>query len=183
MAKKSKSKSKAADLGSISSFDKETGTVQVVIETPQGSRIKYKHDEKLKCFTVSSVLPEGMVFPFDFGFVPSTKSQDGDPIDVLLLMDAPAFPGTVARCRLIGVIEAQQTESDGTSERNDRLIAVAESSRRYQEVKSISDLDHAIMAEIEHFFINYNRESGKRFKPQATKGPNTAMKLLKKAEK
>jgi inorganic pyrophosphatase len=84
--------------------------VKVIIETPKGSRNKFKYDPALRMFKLSKVLPEGMVFPYDFGFVPSTKGDDGDPVDVLVLMDEPTFPGCLLECRLVGVLEAGQEE-------------------------------------------------------------------------
>ena len=80
---------------SLKPFDKKQEFLRVVIETPKGSRNKFKYDPDLGCYRLNSVLPEGMIFPYDFGFVPSTKAQDGDPVDVLLLMDIPAYPGIV----------------------------------------------------------------------------------------
>src|SRR3954464_1041429 len=73
----------------------EEGKWHVVIETPKGSHNKYKYEPELGAFTLAGVLPEGMAFPYDFGFFPSTKADDGDPFDVLLLMDSPAFCGCV----------------------------------------------------------------------------------------
>src|SRR5215211_5913119 len=84
--------------------------VNVVIETPQGRRSKFTYNEKLKIFELSKVLPAGMVFPYDFGFVPNTEGEDGDPLDVLVLMDEPVFTGCLVQARLIGVIEGEQTE-------------------------------------------------------------------------
>src|SRR5581483_215051 len=103
--------------------DDDDTLVRVVIETPKGSRNKYAFDEKERVFTLTKVLPSGMTFPYDFGFVPSTEGGDGDPIDVLVLMDEPAFPGCVVMCRPIGVIEGEQGDGDDT-ERNDRVLAV-----------------------------------------------------------
>jgi inorganic pyrophosphatase len=80
----------------------KTGSIEVVIETPKGSRNKFKYDPISHRFKLSKVLPEGMVFPHDFGFVPNTKGPDGDPIDVLVLVDEPTFPGCSLECRLIG---------------------------------------------------------------------------------
>jgi inorganic pyrophosphatase len=100
---------------------------QVVVETPRGSRNKYKFDEQTGRMKLSKVMPEGMMFPYDFGFLPNTKSEDGDPLDVLILSDEPTFPGCQIDCRLIGVIKANQRES-GKETRNDRLIAVAAAS-------------------------------------------------------
>src|SRR5215208_2924264 len=84
--------------------------LNVVIETPKGSRNKYNYDEKLGLFRLGGVLTSGASFPFDFGFVPSTVGGDGDPLDVLVLMDEPAFAGCLVRTRLVGVIEAEQIE-------------------------------------------------------------------------
>src|SRR5581483_9454446 len=120
--------------------DKQNGVVNAVVETPGGSRNKFKYDEDLGCFALSGVLPEGMVFPHAFGFVPRTKAADGDPEDILILMDEPSFAGCVVPSRLIGVMEAEQTERDGNRERNDRLIGVSAQTQQYSEVRKVSDL-------------------------------------------
>jgi inorganic pyrophosphatase len=78
--------------------------LQVVIETPKGSRNKYAFDPEQKIFEPKKVLRTGMAFPYDFGFIPSTKADAGDPIDVLVLMDEPAFPGCLLKARVIGVM-------------------------------------------------------------------------------
>ena len=104
--------------------------MKVIIETPKGSRNKFKYDPDLRMFKLSKVLPEGMVFPYDFGFVPSTKGEDGDPVDVLVLMDEPTFPGCLLECRLVGVLEAEQ-EEEKKKKQNPRLIAVAKQSLLY----------------------------------------------------
>ena len=155
--------------------------VQVVIETPKGSRNKYKFDPDQRIFLLHKVLPEGMVFPHDFGFVPSTEAEDGDPIDVLILMDQSAFAGCVVRSRLVGVIEGNQTQ-DGKTERNDRLIAVSETSHTHSKVKSLSDLNKSLVDEMEKFFVNYHANDGITFRPLGRKGPDVARKLLKKAQ-
>jgi len=154
----------------------------VVIETPKGHRNKFKYDEKRSAFELSSVLPVGSSFPYDFGFIPSTKAPDGDPIDVLLLMDEPAFPGCVIDARLVGVIEAEQTE-DGKTIRNDRLIAVAANSNDYSDLRSLRDVNPRLIKEIQHFFVSYNQIRGKKFKPLGVFGPKRAMKLLEQSMK
>src|SRR5690242_7764740 len=161
--------------------DKKNGIVNAVVETPGGSRNKFKYDENLGCFTLSGVLPEGMVFPHAFGFVPRTKAADGDPEDILILMDEPSFAGCIVPSRLVGVMEAEQTEQDGKRERNDRLIAVAAQSYEYSEIQSLDDLDQNVVKQIEHFFINYNKEKGKKFCVLQMRGPKQALKLLKKS--
>ena len=108
-------------LDRLSAFDGDF--LIVVIETPKGSANKLAYEPRYGTFVLKGVLPAGAVFPFDFGFVPSTRGEDGDPLDILVQMDAPAFPGCIVPSRVIGVIEAEQTEV-GQTERNDRLLAV-----------------------------------------------------------
>ena len=105
--------------------DSDSGCINVVVDTPKHSRTKFKYDEQYGQWRLSKVLPQGAYFPFDFGFVPSTEADDGDPIDVLLIADEPTFVGCIVPCRLIGVLEAEQTEK-GKTIRNDRLVAVVE---------------------------------------------------------
>jgi inorganic pyrophosphatase len=149
----------------ISPFDEEKDALNVVVETPRGSRNKYAFDENSGVFVLKGVLAAGHSFPFDFGFIPQTLGGDGDPLDVLVLMDEAAFPGCLVPARLIGVIEAEQTELDGRVERNDRLIAVADDSHTHSHVKSITDLNATLVDQIEHFFVSYNEIKGKTFKP------------------
>jgi inorganic pyrophosphatase len=149
----------------LNPFDPESGALNVVIETPKGSRNKYAFDEDSGLFVLKGVLTAGHSFPFDFGFIPQTKGGDGDPLDVLVLMDEPAFAGCVVPSRLIGVIEAEQTERDGKIERNDRLLAVAAASKTHADVKSINDLNATLVEQIEHFFVSYNEAKGKKFNP------------------
>jgi inorganic pyrophosphatase len=118
------------------------------------------------------------VFPIDFGFVPSTLGEDGDPLDVLLLMDQPTFPGCLVTARLLGVIQARQSTRKGKMFRNDRLVAAAELSHRHAVVHSLKDVDALELDEIEHFFSSYNEQSGKKFKPLGRGGPKRAEKLL-----
>jgi inorganic pyrophosphatase len=156
----------------------EDGSVNAVIETPKGCRNKFKWDPERGIFTLGGVLPMGAVFPFDFGFIPNTLGQDGDPLDLLLLMDEPAVTGCLVQARLVGVIEAEQRERDGKTERNDRLIAVTTHARVDREVLTLEDLSAQRLEEIEHFFVSYNQIKGKEFKPLGRFGPNRAHDLL-----
>ncbi|ALD22009.1 inorganic diphosphatase [Hymenobacter sp. DG25A] len=137
--------------------------IHVVVETPKGSRNKVAFDPDLGAFKLKGVLPEGHSFPYDFGFVPSTKAAEGDPLDVLLL-DAPTFPGCVVEARLIGALEIEQQEEDGTTQRNDRLLAVAATSRLHKIIHRISDLPNEMMHKIEHFFHSYKEAKGGEIK-------------------
>jgi inorganic pyrophosphatase len=142
--------------------------VQIVIETPRGSRNKYKYDEKLHLFRLNSVLPAGSAFPYDFGYVPGTKAEDGDPIDVLVLMDQPAFTDCVVEARLIGVIEAEQTED-------------AEDAHNWKDLRTLKEMNKNLLEELEHFFVSYNELKNKEFKLLHTRGPSVAKKLLRNA--
>lgn len=163
----------------IDPFSTGKKSLRVVIETPKGSRNKFAYDPELGAFTLSSVLAEGMVFPYDFGFVPKTRDEDGDATDVLLLMDEPAFPGCVVESRIVGVIQAEQSEGNKMI-RNDRVLAVATESHIHADIKSPRDLNAKMIEELEDFFIAYNKAKGKKFKLLGCKGTDTAMKLIKK---
>ncbi len=171
------------NLARLPTFDSETGDLTVVIETPKGSRNKFDYDEKLGVFKLANVLPEGASFPNEFGFIPSTRGEDGDPVDVMVLLDEPTAVGCVLTARLIGVIEAEQTEEDGTKCRNDRLIAVATHAHVYGEIKSLEQLNEKIVDEIEQFFISYNQMRGKKFKPLGRFGPKRARRLVDRGRK
>lgn len=166
----------------LEAFHDEEG-LNVVIETPKGSRNKYDYDEQLGLFRLGGVLTSGASFPFDFGFVPSTVGGDGDPLDVLVLMDEPAFAGCLVRTRLVGVIEAEQTERDGEATRNDRLIGVAADARLHTRVRTLESLGTTLLEEIEHFFVSYNQVKGKKFEPLSRFGPERALELVEEGMK
>lgn len=153
-------------------------TIQVIIETPKGSRNKYAFDPDQKVFELKKVLPAGMTFPYDFGFIPSTKAEDGDPVDVLVLMDEPAFSGCLLKCRLIGIIEGEQGNKKDT-ERNDRIVAVEQANHSYAHVKHIDDLGKKFVKELEEFFVNYHELTGKQYRVLDVRGPGEARRRIK----
>jgi inorganic pyrophosphatase len=108
-------------------------------------------------FKLKKTLPLGSSFPFDFGFIPNTQAEDGDPIDVLVVMDEPAYPGSLVTCRLIGVLEAKQKERNGAEGRNDRIVAVAEKSVLYGEIKNLRDLSQSMEDQISQLFCKLQR--------------------------
>jgi inorganic pyrophosphatase len=168
-----------ADPSRLDSFDADDKKMlRVVIETPKGSRNKFAFDAEQHVFELKKVLPVGMTFPYDFGFVPSTKAGDGDPVDVLVLMDEPAFPGCVLTCRPIGVIEGEQGEGKDKV-RNDRIIAIEQGTHSWADVKTIDDLGKQFCKELGEFFVNYHRLSGKEYRVLGLKGPDQAIKLVK----
>jgi inorganic pyrophosphatase len=171
-----------SDPTKLKPLDKKDGLIQVIIETPAGSRNKFAFDPDQGIFALKKVLPAGMVFPYDFGFVPQTIAGDGDPIDVLLLMDEPAFPGCAVKARLIGVIEGEQL--DGKKKiRNDRLVAVAEANHMYANIRRLKDLPGKWLEEVQDFFVNYHGLEGKKYKLLGCHSSEVALGLIKKAHK
>jgi inorganic pyrophosphatase len=155
----------------------DTSTLNVIIDTPKGSRNKFEWDKKHGLYKLGGVLAVGAFSHTTQGFVPSTLADDGDAIDVLVLMEEPAFVGCLVPSRLIGGFGAFQTESGKTS-RNDRLLAVAANSRNQRDVISLDDLNQNLIHEIEHFFVSYNAAKGKTFEPQGRFGPEQARRLV-----
>jgi inorganic pyrophosphatase len=159
-------------------LDAKACICRVIIETPKGRRTKFDYDPESGLFLLAGLLPEGMMFPFDFGFIPSTLGDDGDPLDMMVLMDAPAHVGCLMETRIIGIVKAEQTE-DGKTKTNDRLLGVAVHSYEHEHYRSINDVGRTILDQVEAFFISYNKQRGKKFKVTGTAGPKTAVRFLK----
>ena len=165
------------NLEMISTFDSKN-MINVIIETPKGSQNKFTYDPKTETFLLKKTLPMGTVFPFDFGFIPSTKGEDGDPLDILVIMEEPTFPGCLIRCRLLGSLNAVQKEKKGKEIENDRLVAVPVTSVLYASLQDVSDLNSGMVTEIENFFIDYNEHEGRKFTPRKWKAAKQALKQL-----
>lgn len=157
-------------------------SINCIIETPKGCGAKYNFDPKLNGYLLGKVLPAGLVFPFDFGFIPGTVGEDGDPLDVIVISEIPSFPGCFMKCRIIGAIKALQQERAGDEMRNDRYIAIPDVSVMYEHVRKIGQLPKQVMQEMERFFINYNDQAGKEFKPLKWMQSSEAIKWVKKAQ-
>jgi inorganic pyrophosphatase len=158
-------------------LDKRSASCRVMIETPKGQRGKFAYDPEAGAFELKRLLPDGMSFPLDFGFVPSTRGQDGDPLDILVLNDEPGQVGVLVEVRLIGVIEAEQTE-DGETVRNDRLLAVAKASHLFARVRAVEDLGQEFMRNLSQFWVNYDALRGVEFKVLAVRGKARAAELI-----
>ena len=151
-----------------------------VVETPRGSRNKYAFDHDRHILLLRKILPAGLVFPFDFGFVPSTRADDGDPLDILLLMEEPAFPGCVVEARAIGVLEGEDHPVSGATNRNDRVLAVATRSHSYAAVNDISDLPGQLIESLKQFFETYPRLLGEKlYTVLGVKGAEVARTLIR----
>lgn len=139
----------------------ETPDVTVVIETPKESRLKFKLDKATGLYKVDRVLPKGQRFPFNFGFIPQTEAADGDPTDVVLVIDEILFPGCSVDCWLLGVVNAEQSEK-GKTYRNDRILAV--SIKDPDAPKGLDELERHFIGNVERFFASYHEAEGNRFK-------------------
>ena len=158
------------------------GLVVIVVETPSGSGNKLKFDDELGVYRLDRVLPAGMTFPFDFGFIPETVAEDGDPLDAIVLLDSPVHPGCVVLARLIGILEAEQRDKGRrTWERNDRLVAVAGGPKGHAAIRSFDDVDPFRLQSIESFFANYHALDGDGFRVTARSGVQAAEAAIKRA--
>ena len=166
-----------ANLMQLPARDPESGLVRVVIDTPAGSRNKYKFDAELEVFKLSRILPAGMTFPFDFGSVPGTRAEDGDALDVLVLGEASLFVGCLVHVRLIGVLRATQTERRVTI-RNDRLVGALETPVNKAAFRELREVSRQNLRDIEHFFRSYNEAQGRRFEISGRGGAKAAERIL-----
>jgi inorganic pyrophosphatase len=155
--------------------------MHVIIETPQYESCKYAYDPELKVFKLNKVLPSGTKFPFDFGFIPNTICGDGDPLNVLVLIEGQTYPGCLVASRIIGVLEIAQEENNKLI-RNDHLVAVSVESLLYADVMDISQLDKKLVSQIQIFFTDYNDNGSKRFKSVKWRGSDSALKKIKECE-
>jgi inorganic pyrophosphatase len=161
----------------------DDGDVHVVVETPRGSAAKLEYAPELQVFTLSKALMLGLTYPYDWGFIPSTKGEDGDPIDALVLHDTATAPGLVLKCKIIGVLEVLQSEKGKKGIRNDRLIAVPRDSHREKADKDARDLPRQVREEIEKFFVATDELEDKQLKFLGWKSPKTGDRLISGAAK
>jgi inorganic pyrophosphatase len=159
------------------------GAIHVVVETPRGSAAKLEYDPELQVFTLSKSLILGLTYPYDWGFIPSTRGEDGDPLDVLVLHDAATAPGLVLKCKVIGVLEVLQSKKGEKGIRNDRLLAVPRESHREQADRDARDLPKPIRKEIEKFFVATDELEDKELEFLGWKGPKAGARLIAKAAK
>jgi inorganic pyrophosphatase len=161
----------------------DDGDIHVVVETTRGSAAKLEYDPDLEVFTLSKALMLGLTYPYDWGFIPSTKGEDGDPLDALVLHDVATAPGLVLKCKIIGVLEVLQSEKGKKAIRNDRLIAVPRDSHREKADKDARDLPKPMRQEIEKFFVATDELESKELKFLGWKGPKAGERLIDAAAK
>jgi len=152
--------------------------IDILVESPKGNAYKLDYEPETKAFRLNKILPAGLVFPFDFGMVPGTKGEDGDPLDIIVISELSTFPGCRMEVRLIGALQAEQTERDGKQMRNDRLIGIPVVSQLFPDFDELRQLPESIINQLEHFFKNYNEQAGKEFRVTARLGAAEAARLL-----
>ena len=158
----------------------EDNTLRVVVETPRGSRHKYAWNEDIRAFELRFTLPSGMTWPYDYGFIPGTKGEDGDPLDVLVLMDEPTFAGCVLRVRLLGAFNVEKN-----GKRNDRYLACLlpsqEASLSTDGYRTIEDLPEQLLGEMESFLTMYSVQKGNQVRVTGRTGASRSIAAVRSA--
>ena len=157
---------------------------RVVVESPRGAAVKLKFDPELGVMTVSRPLTAGLTYPHDWGFVPGTQADDGDPVDAILVWDTPTFPGVVVPCRAIGIVELDQRKKTGRGrERNDRIVAVPLKAPRMDHVRTARDLPVRLRRELEEFFVQVTALQDKDVRVLGWAGREAALQLIRRSTK
>jgi inorganic pyrophosphatase len=148
--------------------------VRMLVEIPKNSTNKYEYDHELGVFRLDRTLYSPMHYPGDYGFVPGTLALDGDPLDVLVLVDEPSFPGVLIAVRPVGLLDmVDQDEPD------QKILAVPDRNPRFDQIRAIDQVFPHNLREIEHFFTIYKELEGKRTDMRGWKGPVEARDLVR----
>lgn len=156
----------------------ENGRFNFIVESPKGSLVKIAFEPKLGAFVFKRALNLGVCYPYDWGFVPGTRASDGDPLDAMLLFDAPLWPGVIVTVKPIGVVRLTQKAEGGRRQRNDRVIVVPADERRFEKVE---DLAKNVRTELEQFFVTVTELTDKDVVIDAWEGPTSAVKIIEEA--
>ncbi|OKH30988.1 inorganic pyrophosphatase [[Phormidium ambiguum] IAM M-71] len=154
------------------------GLINVLIEIPAGSKNKYEFDKDMQAFALDRVLYSSVQYPYDYGFVPNTLADDGDPLDGMVIMDQPTFPGCVIAARPIGMLEMV----DG-GDRDEKILCVPDKDPRYANVKSLKDIQQHRLDEIAEFFQSYKNLEKKEVKILGWQDVDKVMPLVEQCVK
>ena len=152
----------------------EDGSVMALIEIPRGSKNKYEWDDDMEGIALSRVLYQSVAYPAEYGFIPGTLADDGDALDVVVLIDQPTFPGCLMRVRPIGILRLRQE-----GERDDKVLCVAVSDPLYANTCTLSDIPSHRLLEIRHFFATYTELEGREVEVGEWEDAEAAMDEIK----
>lgn len=156
---------------------------RVVVETPRGSASKLAYEPETKVFEYSRPRPVGNTYPFDWGFIPSTLGDDGDPLDGMVLHQAATAPGVVIKCQLLGAVRIKQKDSDGSSVRNDRYIFCPHKEDAPDQPVAADRVPNEMRHEIEQFFCSSVMGTGKKIKLKGWQDADEAAAALQRGIK
>jgi len=158
------------------SGDEVRQPIEVTVEIPSGSRNKYEYDHERDRFVLDRVLYSSVHYPGDYGFLEGSLADDGDPLDVLVLISEPTFPGCVVRARPVGVLD--MTDDKG---HNYKILAVAHDDPRYEQAQTLEDVSQHLLREIENFFSIYKELEGRATEVRGWLGVNDAERIIETA--
>lgn len=158
----------------------DDGLLRVIIEATAGTRSKLKYEPQAGVFELHHAIPAGTAFPLDFGFIPGTLGEDGDPLDGLVFADEPIPAGILVPAHLVGVIEATQASGGKPPKRNDRFLAVAKASQAHAGWRALQDVPDSALQAIESFFVSYNAQRGVDFRVLGRRDAAHARQLIEK---
>lgn len=148
----------------------------LVIEMPKNSHNKYEYDEELDIIKIDRVFYTAMALPHDYGFIPQTRSEDGDHLDGIILLDAPAFPGCLVEARPVGVIYMIDS-----GEKDEKIISVPVDDPRYNHIQDLADLGEHFQKELTHYFEHYKDLQGKKVTIERWGDKSEALKVMQES--
>jgi len=151
--------------------------LNAIVEIPKGGHNKYEYDSELDEIKLDRVLYSPLFFPVDYGFIPETKSEDGDHADVLIITDSPTFSGCILEVRPIGILK--MTDEKGL---DDKILAVPFSNHHYEKIKDINDIESHVLDAIIHFFEEYKKLEKKSVKVKGWGSLENAMSFIRRAQ-
>jgi inorganic pyrophosphatase len=167
------------NLRNLPSHD-DRGQLRVVVEAPRGARAKFKYEPSEQIFELGRPLCLGTSYPYDWGFVPSTRAQDGDALDAMVYHDVPTYPGIIIPSKPIGLIRLVEKDKGEGWKRNDRLIVVPADEKRWDDATA---LEKQVQEELAQFFVNVVMMTDKKVRVEGWEGPKAARAVIERAVK
>jgi len=149
--------------------------INAIVEIPKGSKNKYEYDPELQMFVLDRVLHSAVHYPAAYGFIPQTLWDDGDPLDVLIMISEHTFPGCLIKIRPVGVLQMEDDKGG-----DDKLLAVASADPHLNEITKLSDIPQHTLREFEHFFLTYKDLENKTVKTNGWKDETVALDSVKR---